>query len=268
MSIILDALKKAEEKKKGTSFSESSPPEKDQNQKGFSFRDLVKIPKDKRPFFIFAVVIGLVLGGVIFWGTSEKSPSFRSLPEMGSGQNTNSQTPSQAQTLTAKTKMAEEQKSQKIASLKEEAIKNFHEHRLQETLVQYAQLMMLSPDDPGILNNYAVALRHSGQTSEAKKIYEKILVLKPDYPEALNNYAVILLTEKSYDLALATLTRAIELDPNYVEASLHAAIAYEKLGKISEAKDHYQKFLEQSRGRIDRKIRLQVESRLVKLREE
>ena len=106
MSIILDALKKAEEKKKGAPSSESPTSGKD--QKRFSFKDLVvKIPKNKRPFLIFAAVIGFILGGLIFWGTSDQSPPVR--------HTTSVEAPSQIQNRVAQTKMEGEQK--KIMSL-------------------------------------------------------------------------------------------------------------------------------------------------------
>lgn len=277
MSIILDALKKADEKKNpaesGTAPN-SGPGSPDTGSKKLGLfggkspfgakLDLKDLKANKRVVVLGGVVLVLLLAVVIFGNP------LTALMGGGGAQPavvTNQPSP---QDLTSQ--LVEKQVQENLENVKKlrgSAIQNFKEGNLQETLQAYAKLSntLGASDDPEIYNNYGVALRKSGQLEEAKGAYEKALALKPDYPEALNNLAVVHMTENRYHKAKELLLRAIEVDPDYVDPYFHLAISLEKNGQVEEAIKYYDKFLEISVDKVSRTVRLQVEERLSKLKQ-
>ena len=155
---------------------------------------------------------------------------------------------------------------EEVQLLKEQASNALRESKLDQALKFYGQLQLKAPTDPEVLNNYGVALRKSGQVEEAKFSYEQALKLKPQYPEAMNNLAVLYMADNKYNSAKRLLRSAIKIDPNYIDPYLHLAICLEKMGQVGDAIKHYEAFLEMSVGKVERKVRLQVEDRLAKLK--
>ncbi len=56
------------------------------------------------------------------------------------------------------------------------------------------------------------------------------------HPVSYNNIAVCHLDRREYELAIEPLSRAIELDPRYVKAYINRITAYQKTGRMEEAK--------------------------------
>jgi tetratricopeptide (TPR) repeat protein len=63
------------------------------------------------------------------------------------------------------------------------------------------------------------------------------------HPVAYNNIGVCYLDAKQYDRAIDPLSRALELDTNYYKAFVNRATAYQKLGRIEEARRDYELIL-------------------------
>lgn len=273
MSIILDALKKAEGKKEA---SGSSTPENSASAAsgGDSVRDKLAglwrqspfggkldLQQNKRAVILLGVVLVVGLGLLLFGNP---------LTMLSGGGETQPVVTNQAPA----DKLADQMvKKQMVASqeeakrLRKSAIQNFRDGNLQETLQNYARLTILASTDAEIYNNYGVALRRSGQIEDARQAYEQALALKPNYPEALNNLAIIYMMDNKYNKAKEMLSRAIALNPNYVDPYFHMAIAMEKNGQTDEAIKNYEKFLEMSVDQVGRTVRLQVEEKLSKLKE-
>lgn len=167
-------------------------------------------------------------------------------------------------------KIKEDEKSDQeleIDRLKNSAALHFQSQEWDLSAKDYSQLINLSPTDPEARNNYGLVLKKLGKKNEAKEQYTLALALKEDYPEALNNMAVMHILDNNLLEAKGLLKKAIELNPDYLDPYLHLALCLEKNGEVTLAKEYYQVFLKNSEGKVDRKIRLQIENRLAKLNE-
>lgn len=151
--------------------------------------------------------------------------------------------------------------------LRDAALDNYRNANLDESAADYAKLIILNATDPELYNNYGVTLKKMGQMGKAIANYNKALALKPDYPEALNNLAVAYMADNKYDAARSLLEKALAIDHDYLDAHLHMAICLEKTGQLDDAISYYDAFLRMSEKKVDRKIRLQVEDRLARLKD-
>lgn len=154
-----------------------------------------------------------------------------------------------------------------INRLKNSAALHFQSDELDMSAKDYDKLINLDPTNPETRNNYGLVLKKLGKKNEAKDQYSLALALKEDYPEALNNMAIMYITDNNLIEAKQLLKKAIELNPDYLDPYLHLALCLEKNGEVMLAKQYYQMFLKKSEGKVDRKIRLQIENRLAKLNE-
>lgn len=151
--------------------------------------------------------------------------------------------------------------------LRDAALDNYRNANLDESAADYAKLIILNATDPELYNNYGVTLKKMGQVGKAIANYNKALALKPDYPEALNNLAVAYMADNKYDAARSLLEKALAIEHDYLDAHLHMAICLEKTGQLDDAISYYDAFLRMSEKKVDRKIRLQVEDRLARLKD-
>lgn len=268
MSIILDALKKAdsaktkkdqeENKVAGASAGMFKPGKVSTNRKFVFDRKLRTI------LVAVVAVLGLVFVSLLVFGPNLKHVFVNAnVPKT----DTTAQT---SQVLDPKVlELAEQKKNnQKIAKLQESAIHNFQNGNYEQSVIDYKDLVELSSSDPEVYNNYGVALKKLGKNKEALLAYETALALKTDYPEALNNIAVINMTENNYNDARRYLEKALELDPEYLDPHLHLALCLEKIGDYESAVGYYESFLEKSLGKVEKRLRVQVESRLEHLKED
>lgn len=151
--------------------------------------------------------------------------------------------------------------------LKETALQNYKDGNFDEAVADYGKLVVKDPENAELYNNFGVALRKLGLLDKAKGAYNKALQLNPNYTQAMNNLAVADIADNQYVTAKDLLKRAIQLDPEYMDPYLHLAICLEKGGEFEAAKENYETFLRLSEKKVDRKIRLQVEERLARLKE-
>lgn len=91
-------------------------------------------------------------------------------------------------------------------------------------------------------------LREDENLEEANRILERALADVPPgtHPtiqaRAHFNYANNLYAARQFEKALSNYSRAIEIDPTYVKALLGLGSAYEVLGQIPEAIEHYERY--------------------------
>ncbi|MCP5463804.1 MAG: tetratricopeptide repeat protein [Deltaproteobacteria bacterium] len=266
MSIILDALKKSE--KKDGSGSEKS---NDDSGAGIYQPDSTspgRVAGSKSKTILLAALLLsiLVAVGLFIFGPNIKEMF------MSSEQMTIKPLPKIAKKAPKPELSKEEQEKQnktdKIDKLKTDAMMNFQNQKFAQAASNYQDLIQIVPDDAQTYNNYGVALKKIGKLNEAKRQYETALALKPDYTEAMNNLAVVHLAERSYHEAKSLLEKALAINPDYLDAQLHLALCLEKLGELTTAVNTYQDFLDNSEGVMNRTIRLQVETRLARLKED
>lgn len=286
MSIILDALKKAQAKKSEAKQEETVV----SGSASGSFQQPAKVPftepsppPNKVRLVLLTVLVVMALGlflfgkkiiGVYFQNgdqTAVTSPKIFPKAVKNQNQDGTNQADDETEDQPSQTELQLEQ--EKLFEKKKDAMLAFmsgknERGKYQESADLYKKLLEKYPSDGELYNNYGLALKMLGKNEEAKNAYFMALQMKPDYSEALNNLAVIEIVEKSFNDARHHLERAVELDPNYMDANLHLALCMEKLGEVTLSKKYYQAFLQLSVGKVDSRIRVQIEDRLAKLSED
>lgn len=273
MSIILDALKKAQNAK--NEQNDGSEEEVSGNASGVFLPSeapvISNVDNAKRTKIIVLALIAIAGLGIILFNSlgsnllSSPKEAVKPLPKM----KTSAVKVAESKTEKLEDKSVKEDKnSEEVNSLKKEASDYFIDRKYDKATYVYKQLVNLAPTDPEIYNNYGLSLKKLGKPTESKQAYNTALALKPDYPEALNNLAVIEISERKFGKAKLRLQQAIDARPDYLDPYLHMAICLEKSGDMITAKQFYQEFLDRSEGKIGRKIRLQIETRLARLNEE
>lgn len=96
-----------------------------------------------------------------------------------------------------------------------------------------------NPENPKTLLRFAEVLSDIGKVSDALTAYQRALKLSPEDPEILNNYGGLLLENKQYEEAITWLKKSAQINPNNHSASVNMGLAYESIGKISSAKEVY-----------------------------
>lgn len=277
MSIILDALKKNEPKDGG------EPKPTPTSHSGI-FMPNVSAPSSiassgsnaKKRIVILITVLAIVVLAVVTFFNFRKMPSIATAPKpittltpemlakINEAKKTNPNATNDPEENPDEAKSEEELA---IDRLKNSAALHFQAGEWALSAKDYEQLIQLSPTDPESRNNYGLALKKLGKKNEAKEQYSLALALKEDYPEALNNMAIMHILDNNLVEAKQLLKKAIEFNSDYLDPYLHLALCLEKNGEVTLAKEYYQTFLKKSEGKVDRKIRLQIENRLAKLNE-
>lgn len=145
--------------------------------------------------------------------------------------------------------------------IKTEALRLYEQGNLEESEKKWKELIKISPDNAEAYNNLGVVLKKSGQSDLAKEFYEKALSLNPVYPQALNNLGVL----EDPSQAITTFNKAILADPKYAEPYFHLALLLEKGGQVLDAASQYQRFLDLD-PTIDSKLKGQIKMRILKLK--
>jgi type IV pilus assembly protein PilF len=109
----------------------------------------------------------------------------------------------------------------------------------------YKTAIRLAPDNPQILNNYAVYLCRSGRTDEGVKRFMEA-ARNPLYrtPElAYSNAGVCLRTAKRFDEAGNAFARALQIRPNFPEGIFQAVDLKIERGQAAQGREQLDKFL-------------------------
>ena len=149
-------------------------------------------------------------------------------------------------------------------ALKNEALKLFDDGQFEESKKKWEDLEKISPEDPEAANNLGVVLKKLGESDQAKNAYEKALKLNPAYPQALNNMGVLIMGNDPKG-AILDFNKALLTDPRYAEPYFHLALLLEKEGQAADAASQYRRFLDLSPD-VDRKLKGQIEMRILKLK--
>jgi tetratricopeptide (TPR) repeat protein len=132
-----------------------------------------------------------------------------------------------------------------IDSLSEEHFVNlgFMLHDLErwdEAAEAYDQAMLLAPDDPQVLNNYAYLLAESGQRlDEALEMVLTALDSVPDNASYVDTHGWILFKLGKHTEAAEVLLHARELDGNNPEILEHLGDVFQALGEMDRAREFW-----------------------------
>lgn len=246
MSIILKALKKAEESRAEEKVVEKSHAYRLENKKAF--------------WIIVAGFTGLVLlfSIGIYW-FKNRPVSKPDLRVEGKAKTI------QPQSITKEKKKEETvvAESPDIVKLHEDAIKEIKGKNYSGAESILRKALLIKPGDAVMHNHLGLALKNQGRYKDASIAYKKALQLKPDYYEVMNNLAVTYEILGEREKAETLYKRALSIKPSYPEAHLNYALMLEAEGKNSEAESHYYTFLNLS---SDEALKVRVKERLRGLR--
>lgn len=245
MSILLKALKKAEESKA----------EKETVRKAHAYQ----VANKKALVIILAGLVGLVLllAIGIYWfkgrpasklpvKITDKIAAIQSKPSAISHQSSSHVT-----------------EGPDVGKLHEDAIKQLKGKNYSGAEGILRKALLTKPDDAVMHNHLGLALKNQGKYREASSAYERALQLKPDYYEAMNNLAVTYEMLGDKEKAKTFYGKALSIKPSYAEAHLNYALLLEAEGNISKAVSHYHTFLNLS---SDEGLKDKVKKRLKALR--
>lgn len=233
MSLIHDALKKAEQEKNPQGITRPNFP-----------NPIIKngSKKSKRTLLLVTLLV-LSLGFLIYLRLVRKPSSIS--------------TPSPLQSL------GTFQTEGNPLLVKRVALQLYQEKKFAESLAHWEKLTLLLPTEAEVYNNMGLVLKKLGKKEEALQSYNKALALKQDYPELLNNLGVLYLEKGQKKESKTNLERALSLKSDYPDPYLHLALLAEQEGNLAQASQHYQKFLELTpeleeglKQKIQRKINL------------
>ncbi|GHU80992.1 hypothetical protein FACS1894191_7380 [Clostridia bacterium] len=116
---------------------------------------------------------------------------------------------------------------------------------------QYEKLTELTPSDPTVYNNLGNTLRDLGDYEKAKENYQKSIDLNP---KQINPY-INLASLQEYQLnnpkeALETYKKSLLAIPEDQTLTLQLALTHEKLGNLKEARELFEKLLEKTPDNI------------------
>lgn len=250
MSIIIDALKKAEKDRSGQPVSpQEGPPF---SPKGKGGEDPKKNKRVSLRLIVPLLIVALMtMGGAWYFKFHRNKPSPIASDPIKTKETIAKKLPEKQQ----------EFKGEPDSSQITQAIELFEMGEISKSLQKWEELKAMESDNPVVLNNYGLALKKSGKKQPAEKAYLKALEKNPNYPEALNNLGA-LYAEMSLDLqAIDLLKKALTLKQNYPEPYFHLGFLYERQGNIEEALTHYKNFLTHS-PLIHPQLKGQIEMRI------
>lgn len=234
MSLIHDALKKAEQEKKP-----------DETPKNFLNNPIIPDRlKSAKPKPILFILLGLSLLLLVYFRLIHKPANPSSVPS-------------------PKGAIGDLNGLENPLILKKTAMKLFEEGKYSQSLSTWERLTLLTPTDAEIYNNMGLTLRKLGRKEEAYQAYTKALALQESYPETHNNLGVLYLNDGEKEKAKIHFQEAANLNKNYPEPYLNLAVILEQEGNFKQALNNYQKFLELSpetekelKEKIERKMDL------------
>ncbi len=240
MSIILDALKKAE-KERNPEPLQSRPPNFSPILSPSTKPNPDPHEKRKPPYLLLGLVL-LALGALFYLRLFHKPTSTKISTPMPAASNLAQKSPDEIRT---------------------EAMESFKQGEFEKSITAWNQLTLLTPTDEAVYNNLGVVLKKMGKKEEARDAYQKALSLNPQYPEALNNMGVILMEEQSTDQAKDLFNKAIQIKTDYAEPYFHLALIEESQGNNSQAMTHYSIFLKltpdldsETKNKINERIKI------------
>lgn len=274
MSLILDALKKAQEERK-TIFV--APEKKKKN---------ISMEKPRRYYYYFlggAICLSLV---VYFLPMPKKKVPLQTQPKIvakidaistektgknledvkGSRKNMplvstealpiKKEKPVKQADENIKNKMAKKTlSSDKDAPDTDKYLKKAQEN---VSLDEKDRVIIRKSDEERILTtfNMAVTENAKGNIEAAKRLYLKILEERPDYIEVLNNLGVIFMKEGNNNEALSYFRRLLEKAPNYTKAYNNIGIIAMRDGNKRLAEEYFRKAIEIDKGNMEAHINL------------
>lgn len=125
----------------------------------------------------------------------------------------------------------------------------------------YVEAVIMTPDDPVLLEGLGRALWAKGRSSKAEAAYRTALLHDPDYADAHLNLATVLYGTGRYDQGITEWRRVLELEADNAEAHERMATAQYFAGRYGEAWGHVHA-VERVGGNLPAQLRSLLAARL------
>ena len=118
------------------------------------------------------------------------------------------------------------------------------EENYQMAVSEYQAALQIRPQFGEARNNLASAFFNLGHWAESIREYEKVLRQHPEWSETHLSLGCAYYKAKNISAAIEAWNKAIQLNSDLFIAHYYLGLVYEKLGRRSEARVHYQTFLQ------------------------
>jgi tetratricopeptide (TPR) repeat protein len=112
----------------------------------------------------------------------------------------------------------------------------------EEAAQAYRRALEDDPDLVAAIINLANIRYASDELAEAQALYERAILLDPTYFEAHFNLGNIHHDHGRYEIAEQCYIEALALNPHYADAHFYLAVTLEKMGRSSEAREHWRDY--------------------------
>jgi superkiller protein 3 len=107
----------------------------------------------------------------------------------------------------------------------------------------FIQAIQIEPDNPEAIYQLGLAHEQCDEEDMALMIYQKLIENSPMYLNAYLRKSELLMKMEMYKQALSLNFEIMKINPNYTKVYSSIGLCLDKLGKTSEAKRYYRKFL-------------------------
>lgn len=107
----------------------------------------------------------------------------------------------------------------------------------------FIQAIQLEPDNPEAIYQLGLAHEQCDEQDMALMIYQKLIENSPNYINAYLRKSALFMKMELYKQALGLNLEILKINPKYAKVYSDIGLCLDKLGKTSEAKRYYRKFL-------------------------
>ena len=105
------------------------------------------------------------------------------------------------------------------------------------------QAIQIEPDNPDAIYQLGLAHEQCDESDMALMIYQKLIENSPSYVNAYIRKSSLFMKMELYKQALSLYLNVLKINQNYTSIYFDIGVCLDKLGKLSDAKRYYRKFL-------------------------
>jgi Tfp pilus assembly protein PilF len=117
----------------------------------------------------------------------------------------------------------------------QQAVQHHRAGRPAEAERLYRGVLQARPDDPGVSNALAIALKDQGRLAEAEAVYRRLIAVAPDYAAGHGNLGNILFVQGRLEEAEDSYRRALALQPEMIDALRNLGLVIFDRGRFAES---------------------------------
>jgi tetratricopeptide (TPR) repeat protein len=123
-------------------------------------------------------------------------------------------------------------------------VEYYYSERDAESIPYFEKILIIKPQNPGILLKLGYVLSNLGRHEEALDILDRAIKVKPDLYKALYVQGLSLFSVGKHEEAIASFSRAIKIKPNFAKAWYAKGYTLANLQRYQEAIDSYDQSIE------------------------